>query len=233
MTTHTFAHSGDLGDIIASLPTVRAMGGGDFLIFHREGANRESMKGARFNSIRPLLEAQPYVRECAWNEAIIENCQDLSTFRHDFRPDENLVQWQARHLGVSVSEEPWLSCARSSKSFGKTVVARSLRYQNYDFPWKRLIAQYRTELIFVGTEDEHKAFQICNGCIVEHCRTANLLELAEIINGADRFIGNQSCPFWIAAGLGVTLIQEVWPVGPNSIIKRKNARYFNRGSYSI
>ncbi len=233
-----FAHAGDIGDCISSLPTVRAMGGGFYLVFEKRNIDsvadrRESMRGARFEALKPLLEAQPYIRECAWSESMIDGCHDFSTFRHDFRPDENLADWQARHFSVEISHDPWLSCVRSPKSIGRTVVARSLRYQNRDFPWKSLISKHRNEILFVGLPEEHRSFQISNGAIVEYCPTTNLLELAEVINGADRFIGNQSCPFWIAAGLGVPLIQEVWPQGPNSIIKRKNARYLNRPPYNL
>lgn len=231
--SRVYGHSGDIGDIIAALPTVRALGEGDFVIFDRKTMQRESMQGKRFDVLKPLLEAQPYIRSVQWSDYPIETPYDFSTFRHDFRPNENLADWQARHLQVEISHAPWLTARRSERSIGKTVIARSFRYQNRDFPWKRLVAQYNREVLFVGLPEEHKAFQISNGCIVEYCPTADLLELAEIINGADRFIGNQSCPFWIAAGLGVTLMQEVWPQGPNSKIVRRNARYLCRPPFNL
>lgn len=233
----SFSHRGDIGDCVASLPAVKAFGGGDYIIFDKpdEAAigRRESLRGARYEALKPLLEAQPYIRSVSWHNGDPGASHDLSTFRHDFIPSENLIDWQARHLGIAVSHDPWLTCLRSPIGIGRTVVARSMRYQNRDFPWKRFIAENRQSILFVGLPEEHKAFQISNGCVVEYCPTANLLELAEIINGADRFIGNQSCPFWIAAGLGVTLVQEVWPQGPNSIVKRKNARYLCRPPFSL
>lgn len=213
------------------------MGGGFYLLFDKAQDapvdRRESLKGPRYDALRPLLAAQPYIREVAWADTIIDDCHDFSTFRHDFRPEENLADWQARHFEVEITHDPWLTCVRSPKSIGRTVVARSLRYHNRDFPWRAVIAKHRQDILFVGLPEEHKAFQITHGTIVEHCPTANLLELAEVINGCDRFYGNQSCPFWIAAGLGVPLVQEVWPQGPNSQIKRKNARYLSRPPYNL
>lgn len=223
--THTFGHAGDLGDIVASLPCVRAVGGAHFVISPRENGPREPMRGARYEAIRPLLEAQPYVSGVEWRDAPGEITHDLSDFRQDFKRDENLADWQARHLSLKISLEPWLLAFRSERSLGKVVFARSTRYLNYNFPWRRLIAEHNRKSIFVGTSEEHRAFQISQGCVVEYVPTKNLLELAEIIAGASLFVGNQSCPFWIAVGLGVPLIQESWPQGPNSVIKRLNAKY--------
>lgn len=229
-----YGHAGDLGDCIASLATIRAMGScGDIAIFERPGSHRESMRGARYEALKPLLEAQPYIGSVEWSNEPVATPYDFSTFRHDFVAGENLAEWQARHVGVTITMDPWLVARRSEKGIGRTIVARSMRYQNRDFPWRRLVAEHRNKILFVGLPEEHKAFQVSNGAIVEYCSTGNLLELAEIINGADLFIGNQSCPFWIAAGLGVPLIQEVYPLAQNSIVKRRNARYFNRPPFPI
>lgn len=228
-----FGHSGDIGDIIACLPSIRAMGGGHLGVFDRKTIQRESMRGARYEALKPLLEVQPYIHGVSWDDEPEEGIYDFSTFRHDFILEENLADWQARHLNIRISHDPWITCVRSPKSIGRTVVARSLRYHNRDFPWRAIIAKHRKDILFVGLPEEHKAFQITNGTIVEHCPTENLLELAEIINGSDRFYGNQSCPFWIAAGLGVPIVQEVWQQGPNSIIPRKNARYLMRPPYNL
>lgn len=227
-----FGSSGDLGDCIASLAVVKAMHGGDYVLFDRPVSNRESMKGARYEALRPLLKAQPYLGSVWWDESPTPT-HDFSTFRHDHKPGEDLASWQARHLGVTIDHSPWLTAFRSPKSLGRVVIARSFRYQNLEFPWKRFVAKYRKEVLFVGLPDEHRSFQVSNGCIVEYCPTGNLLELAEVIAGADLFIGNQSAPFWIAAGLGVNLIQETFPPIQNSIIKRPNAKYLIRPPFNV
>ncbi len=232
MTRHTFAHSGDLGDIIAALPTLRALGGGNIIIGPPgKDQGRESLCGERFESLRPLLEAQPYIGSVQWQADPKDFTHDLRGFRVNHEYGESLADWQARHLNVKISHDPWLLAMRSPASLGRAVFARSARYHNDGFPWHILLTKHRNAL-FVGLKSEHDDFQRKFGG-VEYCSTRNLLELAEVIAGSHLFVGNQSCPFWIAVGLGVPLIQEVWQQSPNSQIKRPNARYLMRGPFNL
>jgi hypothetical protein len=43
-----------------------------------------------------------------------------------------------------------------------------------------------------------------------------------VINGAELFLGNQSGLLWVAMGLGVPVVQEVYQQIPNCVIKRAN-----------
>lgn len=228
-----FLHRGDFGDAIAALPTMKALGGGDVLFVPHgaRGQGRESIQGARFETIKPLLEAQPYIGKVEWSDTPQPCSHDFSDFRRDERPGESLLDWQARYFGITVPADPWLTALRSPTGIGRTVIARSLRYRNPGFPWHVVMAKHKS-CLFVGSEDEHKDF--CRTIRqVEFAPTKNLLELAEIIGGAHLFVGNQSCPFWIAAGLGVGLIQETFPQSPNSQVRRPNARYLMRGPFSL
>lgn len=223
-------HSADLGDVIAAMPTLRALGGGRIIIGPIVNApmrGRESLKGARFEALKPLLLAQPYVEGIEWQDDPRGFTHDLRDFRHGEQHGESLLNWQARFLGVAASDEPWLTVEPSLVSKGRTVIARSARYHNSDFPWKEVLQEHPNAL-FVGTEQEHLQFTREVGP-TEYCHTPNLLNLAGVIAGADLFFGNQSCPFWIAAGLGAPLVQEMWMPSPNSIVQRKNARYLRRG----
>jgi len=234
MTRNCYVHSGDLGDVIAALPVMRSLGEGDLVVTEPSAAKqvRESLKGSRFMAIKPLLESLPYLHSVRWSD------KTPSEMTHDFRgfriaPEygESLLDWQARYLGVKPCTDPWLNAFRSPLSIGRNVIARSSRYQNPGFPWHAVLQKWRNPL-FVGTEDEHNEFCRVFGR-VEYAPTKNLLELAEIINGANLFVGNQSCPFWIAAGLGVPLIQETFPQSPNSMVRRPNARYLMRGPFTL
>lgn len=229
---HVFCHRGDLGDIVACLPTIRALGGGSIVIGPQTGTNqgRESLKGGRFEAIRPLLESQPYIDRVEWSDTPRDFTHDFTDFRQNWISEESLLDWQARHLSVKASTDPWLAVFRSPVAFNRIVIARSLRYHNPIFPWFAILAKHKNPL-FVGTKEEHSDFERKMGRAVEHHPTQNLLELAEVIAGTHLFVGNQSCPFWIAAGLGVPLIQESWPHSPNSQIKRPNARYALRGAF--
>ena len=71
----TFKHSGDLGDIIFSLPTIKALGGGilyldpdagqsDPLVTWGKGIyNKTKLTQAGIDAITPLLEYQSYIHE--------------------------------------------------------------------------------------------------------------------------------------------------------------------------
>lgn len=183
------------------------------------------MAGHRFEAIKPLLEAQSYIHGVQWcDNKNGEITHDLSTFRHDIRKGESLAHWQARHLGVEISTEPWLTVTPALRAQGRVVFSRSARYHNGFFPWFRLLKSHPWPL-FVGSREEHSNFQAEFKCKVEYVTTANLLELAQVIAGCEAFYGNQSCPFWIAIGLGVPVRQETWPHDANSRIERENALY--------
>lgn len=221
-----------MGDIVAALPTMRSLGGGDIVISSPSGnQGRESLLGDRFESLRMLLEAQPYIGKVEWNDSPDGVTHDFSGFRVEQQYGESLLDWQARYVGVKASSDPWLMAIRSPASIGRTVIARSPRYHNPGFPWNAVLSKHRNAL-FVGLRSEHEEFIRTVGR-VDFQPTNNLLELAEVINGANLFVGNQSCPFWIAAGLGVPLIQESWPHSPNSQIPRKNAKYLIRGPFIL
>ena len=79
----TFKHSGDLGDIIYSLPTIRALGGGILYLDPEGGANdkyvrdqsvdgRTRLNKLTIDSLTPLLEAQPYIEKVKYLEPNID-----------------------------------------------------------------------------------------------------------------------------------------------------------------
>lgn len=227
---NVYGHSGDLGDIIASLPAVRALGGGHYGIGYRPGPGhgRESMEGKRFDAIRPLLEDQPYIRGVKWIGQNFSNItHDFSTWRRIWVKHESLLQAQARYVGVKASEEPWLTATPNEKYRGVTVIARSARYHERSFPWPQMMEE-NPDAVFVGLPAEHAAFQHRYG-IIEYVETADLLEMAEIMAAAKRVISNQTAAFWVAIGLGLPeVIQETWSGSRDSVIHRPNARYFHR-----
>lgn len=230
-------HTSDLGDIIASLPVIRQLGGGHLTIGEMppnvKMLGRESLKGKRFEAIKPLLESQPYIKSVKWGERHPDTDFDFSDFRANYIHRENLARWQGRHCGIdTLDESKWIDVAPSPESRGRVVIARSPRYHGNGFPWRRIILEHRDKILFVGLPEEHAAFEKEFNLRVEYKQTENMLYLAKIIAGADLFIGNQSSPSWVAMGLAQNLIQEVWPTHPNSMVHRPNARFiFNEKDY--
>lgn len=227
--TRTFWHSGDIGDIIACLPAIRAFDGGELTIGYKPNGQRESLQGGRFESLAPLLLAQDYVDGVRWG-APPEGCIDFSRFRETVDDGMNLAYHQAKFAGIEVSMDPWLKA--HPIPHGRPVIARSARYHNPDFPWGDVLACLNG-CIFVGLPSEHQAFCAAMKTEVEYRQCSNLLELARVIAGGSVFVGNQSAPFWIAAGLGGRCIQETWLLGANSTIHRAGMFYPMRMGYDI
>lgn len=220
-----FRHGGDLGDIIAALPILRQLGGGQIVLFHDPEApvgmrGRESLEGARFEAIKPLLAAQEYVYGVDWGVGV-----DTKNFRLTPRPmNESLLERQARHAGVwPLDQSPWLTVPESTPH-KRIVCARSARYHNpIPFPWKELSQTYGDRLLFVGLPAEHAAFEQVVGCRVEHAKTENFLDIATLMAGAPQVVCNQSAPLWVAIGLGCKIICEANAEVPNSQIHRSGS----------
>lgn len=226
-----FFHTGDLGDIIASLPIVRAIGAGNFIIGDvpmRHGlGRRQSMKGERYEYIERLIGLQPYIHSVQWQEIPTLVSHDFSTFRttRNFH-GRTIAEWQASYLHVSdVDYSPWLRCTPAKYSSGRVICARSPRYHEDEFPWRGIMDRVGERALFVGLPDEHKAFEDYTGRTVEHARTEDMLGVAQLIAGADLTVVNQTSTFWVAVGLGVPLIQETCRRVVDSVVLRENARY--------
>lgn len=222
-----FGHQGDIGDVLAALPAIRAMGGGELVIGFKPGEKRgrESMEGKRFEVIRPLLAAQPYITGVQWDKNFAGVTHDFSDFRHDHVLGQSLLHWQAKHFGVAASTDPWLSGVTPRTDMrGRIIVARTARYWNWQFPWPAIVNLHRDRILFIGLPDEHKQFQTLVGP-VEYLPTSDMLDVAEVIAGSDILIANQTAACWVGLGLGHPLIQEQSTVTRDSMIPRANAQY--------
>lgn len=221
-----YGHTGDLGDIIAALPSIRSGNSGRLLIGFIPQGQREDMRGERFNSLKPLLTLQPYIGSVEWTETFPKGTKPFYSFRDHYKIHENLAIQQARHIGVEISLEPWLTVPDPIKQ--EVVIARSPRYHNPQFPWRKVMASF-TKKIFVGLRSEHEAFQESFGEI-EYYPTKDILELARVICGASIVISNQTCAWWLAAGLGVRCIQETYLLDMNSCVERHGLTYTRNAS---
>ena len=229
-----FAIAGDIGDCIAMLPSIRHMGGGHIVITPPppgvgtgQGFCRESMEGARYESIRPLLECQPYIRSVSWGP-LPAGAIDVSHFRTPPHFQENIIQCIARYLKLGrVSEEPWLTVPFEGEvGKGPVVFSRSPRYHQPRMNWQGYVSGIQ-DSIFIGSPDEHAAFEKYIGRTVKRQPTKDLLEVAKLMMAARFCAANQSCPLWIAYGLGRPLVVEVSPSLDiqNSLIRRENVRF--------
>lgn len=214
-----FGHSGDLGDIIYALPTIKAKGGGTLFLYHQDGKTWHGMNEQKVTSLRPLLNEQHYISDAVWCPNGHDD-HNLNGFRSWGGNGRNLADMHlATHgLGPEHRHEPWLQVSQPLRRHS-VIFHRTSRCRNDGFPWKRVWAKYHRVAAFVGHTNEH--YQFCTEIgPVPYVPTADHLALAQMIAGCQLFAGNQSCPAAIAEGLKHRMILEVWPPNPNCNFER-------------
>lgn len=243
-----FHHSGDMGDIIYSLPVIKAMGGGVLFVsphnrfpypldsrWSRMGGNASAV-----DNIRPLLEAQHYIDRVAYTHGTpISTSYDLNRFRLPWknrtaRDFDSIKKLHCDAFNIEWPDsKPWLEIRNPISIPGKPiVVARSPRYHNDQFPWYELVQKFGNQMVFVGDESEARVFQGFGAPkhkIYWH-QTSNMLELARVIAGASICVMNQSAPLAIAHGLCKPVVVEEWPGNPNCHLEREGAIYLPLGA---
>lgn len=228
----SFKHSGDLGDILFSLPTIKALGGGSLYLSQSEtGFTREPMTETRAGFLAPLLACQPFLSkvEIYRGQAV---AYDLDYFRRYWfsrpMPEQKWVtiaDWHCRAFNVQaeVNESEWLTVHNPIRDV-PVVINRTDRYHGRDFDWRRVVSFYGKKALFIGLPEEHSKFQAQFGQI-RYRPVKDALEMARIIAGAELFIGNQSLPEAIAEGLKKAKILEVPVLPPTSLYPRAGAQY--------
>lgn len=216
-----FTHSGDIGDIIYSLPAIRAQGGGTLILFDSPGKSAHGMTEAKVNRLRPLLESQSYIDAVKWSDTPIES--SLNGFR-DHMSHGNLADAHLATQGLDWSHRvhKWLSVEPNRKY--RFLFSRSQRYRNWSFPWQSIVYRYGADAAFVGFESEWREFCDSFGYVRFAEEQGDFLELAKLIAGCEMFVGNQSSPLAVAHGLKHNVIMEISPGSshPHCVFQRSN-----------
>jgi hypothetical protein len=248
--TNSYKHSGTLGDLIYSLPIVRHFGGGEFYLHlnqidwigkHYYGADPSPFHQGRmtikdYEFMRSFMEAQDYITKFEpldpKTAAITHN---LDRFRVPFvgHPG-NYVDIYADVFGLKdatlkemLRQTPWLTVPSPRTVEGRPVVVNRTgrwvpteRNPLYD-EWKK--EGIDAKAIFVGLPNEFEDFKKMSGWTdIEYHPTQTLLEVAELIAGADYFIGNQSVALSIAIGMG----KEFWCEARRDLPIERNECHF-------
>lgn len=233
-TEPTFRHSGNAGDIIYSLPAVRALCHGakarillraGIPAFYADGAHPSGNVRLSTETVKmllPLLGAQPYIESCeAWTGQPF--CHDLDAVQDSpIRLDRgHIARWYFALFGLAADlGQPWLVAPRDTAFSEHLVLARSGRYRNPVLSYS-FLRRY-PKIGFVGVESEYREMlQEVPG--LEWFPVGDFLELATVINSARAFVGNQSFPFSLAEGLKVRRVLEVCPRAPNVIVEGDHA----------
>ena len=247
-----YKHSGTFGDLIYSLSVVKKLGAGAFAIalnnietcVARYGYRPDEVdimhKGrftvADFNLIEPLLRRQSYITDVVPWKGIHDI--DLDQFRGVlFRGFEgNYVEAFYRTFNLpftaDVYDETWLEA--DPLRMASVVINRTFRYRcpSGTASWQNLLEQANITQngIFVGSDEEHEDFEKSTGFRVQYYPVKDFKELADIIAGADLFMGNQSAAYSIAMALGKSSVLETIKIKPlannECYFPRDNCQYF-------
>lgn len=172
--------------------------------------------------IAPLLRSQSYLKKVEIYNGEPTNITFEDHWKYHLRQgwQGNQTECYALTQGMDIYDpelskkllhEPWLTPVEPIKIYGKPIVInRTPRYLYGD--QRATIAQWHEWVdkkladysVFLGTPDEHDAFENEFKVKVDHIPVEDLLEMARIIQGGEQFIGNQSVGLCIAIGLGKT-----------------------------
>lgn len=200
-----FKHSGTTGDLIFSLPTIRAMGGGNLYITPYDMQ--------RALSVAELVRLQPYINSVIVGDAP-SDAIDLDKFRQHAGHHENLIHAHFKGQGLPIDEsykDGWLTVPEIIEPFiwdGKySVINYTTNYMDKAFDWKKEVDYLLTisdRVYFVGYEAEYDLFQMLFNTDAYFYK-CNFAEAADLIKYAEMFTGGYSAMATIAQGLGRTL----------------------------
>lgn len=236
--------AGDIGDACILLGVVSQIPGlpHEFVLEPSPTTKMKDRKNleAFYRVFSPLAKAQPYVSDCR----IAQPNERLDWHSGGFRGRTHSKirtlfdahrDWLAMDKGIGRefnSCQPWLTAEPDPRSKDRIIIARSERYHNNTFPWKKAVEFYGERLIFIGLPHEHQQFCREFGD-VEFQPTKDMLEVAQLIQGSLLFIGNQSSPMAVAEGLKHPSIQETCDWMSDCIYKRDNAQYCYNGEVTL
>ena len=175
----------------------------------------------------------------------------LDKFRFTDTNNNHLTLSYAQAFGLSMNPaEKWLFIEdtgidrkisnNKQNETAELVLAFTPRYRskNKDF-WAAVLEDFKDKcnITAVGAKND---FGCISGITDNFITCADFLELAEIINGADLFIGNPSMPYAVAEGLKVQRIVEVpdfprnaYPLGEKGYIAPESVEDAKKIIYNI
>jgi len=232
-----FSHSGNAGDIIYALPTVKKIF--DFTAakiniylkidqklqipsYFKHPLGNVMLNDSMSKMLIPLLASQEYINHCGIlsNETIDINLDDFRKSGISLSQGD-IARWCSYLLGVTPElHKPWLKVPAETTYQNSIVIARSERYRNplidYSF-----LNKY-DDLVFIGVRSEYDDIKKSIPKI-KWKTVDSFLHLAQLIAGCKFFIGNQSFPYSVAEGLKVPRILEICFFEPNVIPSGDNA----------
>ena len=227
----SFLHSGQLGDLIYSLATIKELSKSHkcklYIQINKPMPDEYNSLKKFFISkksgdlILPLLKQQTFLESVEiYNGEKIDI--DFDLFRDiPINLSFYSTRWFSHLAGINLDvNNTFLSVKPHNSIKDKIVIHRSPRYRNAYINYKFLTN--KKNLLCIGLEKEYYELkkEVKN---LEFHDCKDFLEMAEIIKASKFYIGNMSFQYIIAEGLKVPRLLEaspdfpiVFPVGPNA-----------------
>jgi hypothetical protein len=231
MQLKTFLHSGSLGDVIYSLPTIQALGGGRLYIkralFH-DGYDQ-------FDALHRLLIHQPYITEVLPYPAQYAQFEYDPDIHIDYDLDKARLQQNRgrihiikRHLDAMGAHKknwqlPWLTVPDIDIKYPYYLIQLTPRYRlNSRVNWRHILEQLAGHAVyFVGFPEEWATFCRQWGSIPK-LPVRDLWEFALAVKGCEAFLSNQSVGLVIAQAIGKKYYLERHPHRTNCLLYTPN-----------
>lgn len=228
----TAACSGGAGDIVYSIPVMRALGVNNYAI---KVNHYEIPDMNLFKSVQSLLISQGF--ECiatsgatVWGEFEpgLKYDINIDSFRNQrVRGSKHIIQSMAAEFGVELPDwsNPWLSDIKPVKSFDNLIHLTKRWRERSHIKWSHVLTQIinrKKSIAFIGLPSEYESFCIESGLEIPYLETDNLLQFAELIQGCDALYCNQSVGLAIAQGLDKKYFLECKPNKQNCLMYTKN-----------
>ena len=219
----TFKHSGARGDIIYSLPTIAALGGGVLYLVRETGAYvGSSLSKQELKWMRELLVGQCGITDVEeWDgESVAYNLDRFRSIKR--RMDGHLAVSHLGAFGVSADLSlPWLDRSKfEPKPVADIIISWSGRYEG-PLRWQEL-RRFEQRTVFIGFDDEWEKFKGQTGLDLPIHRPQSYVEICQILLGSKLFVGNQSFVYSLSEALKVNRVQEVCLQYPNCLPQSPN-----------
>lgn len=237
--TISFLHDGTIGDVWASLPSVRECykkTGNKAIYYLTNGQSAIYYPGAThptrnsdgvevmlneemIGMMIPLLKAQPYIEDAKIHEGEPINI-DLNMIRQTFvnMPNHMLSRWYFYvfpDLACNLSEK-YIEVPETETDFAndKIIISRTERYNNPSLDYS-FLKNHVDGLIFSGTKKEHNLFCLNNDLEIPKLQINDFVELAQALKQCKGLISNQTMIAQIAEGLKTPRAIELSSIAPN------------------
>jgi energy-coupling factor transporter ATP-binding protein EcfA2 len=241
METTAFSHTGNIGDVWASIPAINEYHRktGKQVILHLiNGHKAEYYEGAvhptkndngehvmlnekMIEMMIPLLKAQPSIADAKMWEG-----EDIQVALGEIRntnvgmPGFSINRWYFTvypDLACDLSGK-WLTVPDAEKDLakGKIIITRSERYLNERINYS-FLKPFEDDLLFCGTMREYNNFCMLFDLNIRKFNITNFLELAQAIKQCRFHLTNQTQAFQLSEGQKVPRILETCYFAPNCI----------------